>query len=42
MHAFIRAATQIANEGKFDAFAGLITNQELNKFFAEDRGKLTP
>ena len=37
MHAFIRTATEIAKDGKFDGFAGLITNQELNKFFAEDR-----
>ncbi len=37
MHAFIRTATEIALAGKFDGFAGLITNQELNKFFREDR-----
>ena len=37
MHAFIRAATEIAQDGKFDSFAGLISNPELNKFFAEDR-----
>ena len=42
MHAFIRTATEIAKDGKFDGFAGLITNQELNKFFAEDRKKLAP
>jgi 2-methylisocitrate lyase-like PEP mutase family enzyme len=36
MHAFIRTATEIAKEGKFDGFAGLIGNPELNKFFAED------
>ena len=41
MHAFIRTATEIAKEGKFDGFAGLITNQELNKFFAADRKKLS-
>jgi 2-methylisocitrate lyase-like PEP mutase family enzyme len=41
MHAFIRTATEIAKEGKFDGFAGLITNQELNKFFSEDRKKLS-
>jgi len=39
MAAFIRTATEIAKEGKFDGFAGLITNQELNKFFEEDRKK---
>jgi 2-methylisocitrate lyase-like PEP mutase family enzyme len=34
MHAFIRAATEIAHDGKFDSFAGLISNNELNKFFS--------
>jgi 2-methylisocitrate lyase-like PEP mutase family enzyme len=42
MHAFIRTATEIAKDGKFDGFAGLITNPELNKFFSEDRKKLSP
>ena len=37
MHAFIKTATEIAKDGKFDGFADLITNAELNKFFAEDR-----
>jgi len=37
MAAFIRTATEIAKEGKFDGFAGLITNAELNEFFANDR-----
>ena len=40
MTAFIRATTAIAKDGKFDGFAGLISNAELNKFFAEDRKKL--
>jgi 2-methylisocitrate lyase-like PEP mutase family enzyme len=39
MHAFIHTATEIAKEGKFDGFAGLISNQELNKFFDDDRKK---
>ena len=39
MHAFINTATQIAKEGKFDGFAGLISNADLNKFFGEDRKK---
>jgi 2-methylisocitrate lyase-like PEP mutase family enzyme len=39
MHAFIRTATEIAKDGKFDGFAGLISNPELNKFFDEDRKK---
>jgi 2-methylisocitrate lyase-like PEP mutase family enzyme len=42
MHAFIRAATEIARDGKFDCFAGLITNPELNKFFGDDRKTHTP
>jgi PEP phosphonomutase and related enzymes len=37
MHAFIKAATEIAKEGKFDSFAGVITNPDLNKFFSDDR-----
>jgi 2-methylisocitrate lyase-like PEP mutase family enzyme len=41
MHAFIRTATEIAKDGKFDGFAGLISNPELNKFFGEDRKKLS-
>jgi 2-methylisocitrate lyase-like PEP mutase family enzyme len=36
MHAFIKTATQIAQEGKFDGFANLITNAELNKFFSNN------
>jgi 2-methylisocitrate lyase-like PEP mutase family enzyme len=39
MHAFIKTATEIARDGKFDGFAGLISNPELNKFFSEDRKK---
>jgi 2-methylisocitrate lyase-like PEP mutase family enzyme len=39
MHAFVRAASQIAREGRFDAFDGLITNAELNRFFSEDSAK---
>lgn len=39
MNAFIKTARQIANEGKFDGFDGLISNAELNKFFAEDMKK---
>ena len=41
MHAFIKVATEIAKDGKFDGFAGVITNQELNKFFADDRKKFS-
>jgi 2-methylisocitrate lyase-like PEP mutase family enzyme len=42
MHAFIKAATAIAKDGTFDDFAGLITNQELNKFFASGRNAIGP
>jgi len=41
MQAFIKTATEIAKEGKFTGFAGLMTNQELNKFFSEDREKMS-
>ncbi len=34
MHAFIKAAAEIANDGKFDSFAGIMPNAELNKFFS--------
>jgi 2-methylisocitrate lyase-like PEP mutase family enzyme len=37
MHAFIKTATEIANDGKFDGFGGIVSNPELNKFFGEDR-----
>ena len=39
MHAFIKTANEIAQDGKFDGFAGLISNPELNKIFSEDRKK---
>src|SRR6202050_703164 len=41
MQAFIKTATEIAKESKFSGFAGLMTNQELNKFFVDDRGKIS-
>ncbi|MGB6540659.1 MAG: isocitrate lyase/phosphoenolpyruvate mutase family protein [Xanthobacteraceae bacterium] len=41
MNAFIRTASEIAKDGKFDGFAGLVSNAELNKFFSEDRKKLS-
>ena len=40
--AFIRAATEIADEGNFDGFAGLIANPELNAFFRDDRQDAIP
>ena len=36
MHAFIKAAREIAELGKFDSFAGVISNAELNAFFHDD------
>jgi 2-methylisocitrate lyase-like PEP mutase family enzyme len=36
MHAFIKSAREIAQDGKFDSFAGVVPNAELNKFFADD------
>jgi 2-methylisocitrate lyase-like PEP mutase family enzyme len=39
MHAFIKTATKIAKDGKFDDFTGLMSNAELNTFFSEDRKK---
>jgi 2-methylisocitrate lyase-like PEP mutase family enzyme len=41
MSAFIRTATEIAKDGKFDGFAVPVSNAELNKFFSEDRKKLS-
>jgi len=41
MNAFIKTATEIAKDGKFDGFADLISNAELNKFFDEDRKHLS-
>ena len=37
MDAFIKSAKAIATEGKFDSFGGVISNAELNEFFAESR-----
>jgi 2-methylisocitrate lyase-like PEP mutase family enzyme len=36
MNAFIKSARQIAAEGKFDSFTGVLPNAELNKFFHDD------
>ena len=40
MDAFVKSARAIATEGKFDSFAGIIPNADLNKFFTEAREKL--
>ncbi len=42
MHAFIKTARDIAVDGKFDGFANLITNPELNAFFHDDLKKRQP
>ena len=39
MDAFIKSARAIAETGSFDSFAGVITNAELNSFFAAERKK---
>jgi 2-methylisocitrate lyase-like PEP mutase family enzyme len=39
MQAFIKSATEIVNNGRFDSFAGVISNAELNTFFSDDRKK---
>jgi 2-methylisocitrate lyase-like PEP mutase family enzyme len=39
MHAFAKSAREIAEQGKFDSFAGTISNAELNAFFETDRAR---
>ena len=39
MNAFVRSAREIASEGKFDSFAGVMSNAELNTFFHDDRAR---
>ena len=39
MHAFIKSARAIAEQGMFDSFGGVVTNPELNKFFSDDRAR---
>ncbi len=39
MNAFVKSAREIASEGKFDSFAGVMSNAELNKFFHDDRAR---
>ena len=39
MHALIKSAREIASEGKFDSFAGVMSNAELNTFFHDDRAR---
>ena len=37
MNAFLNSAREIAAQGTFDSFSGVMTNAELNTFFDEDR-----
>jgi 2-methylisocitrate lyase-like PEP mutase family enzyme len=37
MHAFVRSAREIAEHGKFDSFAGVMSNADLNAFFNKDK-----
>ena len=39
MNAFLKSAREIANPGKFDSFAGVVSNAELNSFFHDDFAK---
>ena len=39
MNAFIKSAREIAEQGKFDSFAGVVSNTELNSFFGDDFSK---
>jgi 2-methylisocitrate lyase-like PEP mutase family enzyme len=39
MDAFIKSARAIADDGKFDSFAGVVSNADLNKFFHDDFAK---
>ncbi len=38
MDAFIKSARDIAENGKFDSFTGVVSNAELNKFFGDGPG----
>jgi 2-methylisocitrate lyase-like PEP mutase family enzyme len=40
--AVMRSAREIAEQGKFDSFAGVIPNAELNAFFLDDAKKRSP
>jgi len=37
MHAFLKSAREIAEQGSFESFGGVIGNPDLNKFFRDDR-----
>ena len=42
MHAFAKSARDIAENGSFDSFAGVMPNADLNAFFREDARKRRP
>ena len=39
MQAFISSAREIAEQGRFDSFSGVVSNAELNAFFHSDRAR---
>jgi 2-methylisocitrate lyase-like PEP mutase family enzyme len=39
LSAVLRSAREIAEQGTFDSFAGVLSNAELNAFFAQDAKK---
>jgi 2-methylisocitrate lyase-like PEP mutase family enzyme len=39
MHAFLKSAREIAEQGRFDSFADVISNAELNAFFHSDSAR---
>jgi 2-methylisocitrate lyase-like PEP mutase family enzyme len=39
MNAFVKSAREIVEQGKFDSFASVMPNAELNKFFHDDLAK---
>jgi 2-methylisocitrate lyase-like PEP mutase family enzyme len=39
LSAVLRSAREIAEQGKFDSFAGVLSNAEINAFFAQDAKK---
>jgi len=39
MHAFLKSARKIAEQGSFESFAGVMPNSELNAFFYADRAR---
>jgi hypothetical protein len=42
MDAFIKSAHAVSVDGRFDSFAGVIGNAELNAFFGDDMTSRVP